>query len=414
MEVFGDAIATDADGRPTARYGCGVHAFRDPDLVEDFAAPTVPARRRAHPTPTRSTWTERRRGLPASTAPLVHLRRRSRPRYPVQLILGRLRLPRPRDRRAARGARGAADTGAGGRAGAGAAARPERGTPVRVGRRRWDSGRVLAARRRHAPVGSALIGTVLLGAALLAGCAALPARTAAPALHPAPAAAPPGARFGRRTGPTPDREPGYVRGTGVPVVVAHGRAGGHRIALTFDSNMTDACCAGWTTARSTRTRTPRIIDELEARHVPATFFLSGKWVEAYPELTRRLAADPSFELASHSWAHRGFPSPLLHAGHDPDRRHGGRRGAVLPSTRPVRRPPDALLPLPRRLLRPRGAAGGRPPRTDHRAIRRRRRRPFTTTRGHHRPCLGSAHAGAIVVLHITEANAQTTPTRCPG
>ncbi|MDT7579264.1 MAG: hypothetical protein QOK35_528 [Pseudonocardiales bacterium] len=41
VEIFGDALATDADRRPTARYGCGVHAFRDPDLVEDFAAPTV-------------------------------------------------------------------------------------------------------------------------------------------------------------------------------------------------------------------------------------------------------------------------------------------------------------------------------------------------------------------------------------
>jgi hypothetical protein len=41
VEVFGDALATDAAGRPTARYGCGVHAFRDPDLVEDFAAPTA-------------------------------------------------------------------------------------------------------------------------------------------------------------------------------------------------------------------------------------------------------------------------------------------------------------------------------------------------------------------------------------
>ena len=41
VEVFGDALSSDADGRPTARYGCGVHAFRDPTLVEDFAAPTV-------------------------------------------------------------------------------------------------------------------------------------------------------------------------------------------------------------------------------------------------------------------------------------------------------------------------------------------------------------------------------------
>ena len=49
-----------------------------------------------------------------------------------------------------------------------------------------------------------------------------------------------------------------------------------------------------------------VVDELQARHTPATFFLAGKWVERYPDLTRRIAADPDFEIASHSYAHRGF------------------------------------------------------------------------------------------------------------
>jgi peptidoglycan/xylan/chitin deacetylase (PgdA/CDA1 family) len=50
----------------------------------------------------------------------------------------------------------------------------------------------------------------------------------------------------------------------------------------------------------------QVIDELEARGVPATFFLSGLWVQHYPDLTRRIAADPHFELASHSYSRRGF------------------------------------------------------------------------------------------------------------
>jgi peptidoglycan/xylan/chitin deacetylase (PgdA/CDA1 family) len=50
----------------------------------------------------------------------------------------------------------------------------------------------------------------------------------------------------------------------------------------------------------------QVIDELAARGVPATFFLSGLWVQRYPDLTRRIAADPNFELASHSYSHRGF------------------------------------------------------------------------------------------------------------
>jgi hypothetical protein len=42
VEVLGDAVTTGADGRPVARLGCGVHAFRDPRLVEEFAADPCP------------------------------------------------------------------------------------------------------------------------------------------------------------------------------------------------------------------------------------------------------------------------------------------------------------------------------------------------------------------------------------
>jgi hypothetical protein len=41
FEVFGDAVAVE-DGRPTAAsVGMGVHPFRDPALVEDFATPRL-------------------------------------------------------------------------------------------------------------------------------------------------------------------------------------------------------------------------------------------------------------------------------------------------------------------------------------------------------------------------------------
>lgn len=38
MEVFGDAV----DPGRSAAVGMGLHAFRDPRVVEDFAAPRVP------------------------------------------------------------------------------------------------------------------------------------------------------------------------------------------------------------------------------------------------------------------------------------------------------------------------------------------------------------------------------------
>jgi beta-glucanase (GH16 family) len=38
VEVFGDTVTTDGNGRSAASIGCGVHAFRDPRLTEAFAA----------------------------------------------------------------------------------------------------------------------------------------------------------------------------------------------------------------------------------------------------------------------------------------------------------------------------------------------------------------------------------------
>jgi hypothetical protein len=38
FEVFGDALATTDDGRPTAAVGMGVHPFRDPAITDEFAA----------------------------------------------------------------------------------------------------------------------------------------------------------------------------------------------------------------------------------------------------------------------------------------------------------------------------------------------------------------------------------------
>lgn len=41
VEVFGRSVRSGPDG-PSAEVGHGLHAFRDPDLAEDFAAPRLP------------------------------------------------------------------------------------------------------------------------------------------------------------------------------------------------------------------------------------------------------------------------------------------------------------------------------------------------------------------------------------
>jgi peptidoglycan-N-acetylglucosamine deacetylase len=61
------------------------------------------------------------------------------------------------------------------------------------------------------------------------------------------------------------------------------------VALTVDDGPT----AEWT---------PRVLDILARRGVPATFFLVGQRAQSRPDLVRR-AADAGHELGNHTWAH---------------------------------------------------------------------------------------------------------------
>ena len=105
--------------------------------------------------------------------------------------------------------------------------------------------------------------------------------------------------------PPPTGPGALARGT-LPPVVTHGPRDRKRIALTFDSNMTDAMLHRLATGEVKSYANAAVVDELQRSRTPATFFLAGKWIQAYPQLTRRIAADPDFQLASHSWAHEGF------------------------------------------------------------------------------------------------------------
>jgi peptidoglycan/xylan/chitin deacetylase (PgdA/CDA1 family) len=264
---------------------------------------------------------------------------------------------------------------------------------------------VLPARRRRA------LRAVLLaaGIAALAGCAAAPAR---PTTLPTPA---PVAVVGAPAPGRPEVEPGYLDGNGVPAVVTHGPAGGHRIALTFDSNMTDAMLHRLDTGQVDSYANTAVVDELQARHVPATFFLSGKWVERYPDLTRRIAADPAFELASHSYAHLGFTARCYTLGALPTADMAAdveRSFAVLApfgghQTRYFRFPGGCYDAAALRAVAPAHVTvvqyddvGGDPFTGDASAITAR--------------VLRQAHDGAIVVLHITKANAPRTADALPA
>jgi peptidoglycan/xylan/chitin deacetylase (PgdA/CDA1 family) len=85
--------------------------------------------------------------------------------------------------------------------------------------------------------------------------------------------------------------------------VTHGKRNQKWIALTFDADMYP-----WMFAQRAAVPEfdPRIIRLLKQTNTPATIFLNGLYVKAYPALVRDLAKQPNIELANHSWDHAGW------------------------------------------------------------------------------------------------------------
>ena len=105
--------------------------------------------------------------------------------------------------------------------------------------------------------------------------------------------------------------PGAVPPSGrAPVVTsdtaAIAGAGAGAVALTFDADLTPAMRQRLHDGEIDSYANMAVVDILEETGTPATFFLTGLWMEEYPAETRELVADSRFELATHSQTHRGF------------------------------------------------------------------------------------------------------------
>ena len=77
-----------------------------------------------------------------------------------------------------------------------------------------------------------------------------------------------------------------------PALIERGNAAQPRVAITLDAGADSA-------------PTGRILDTLAERSVRVTFFLTGKWIQQNPDLTRRIVAD-GHEVANHSFNHGDF------------------------------------------------------------------------------------------------------------
>ena len=71
-----------------------------------------------------------------------------------------------------------------------------------------------------------------------------------------------------------------------------------RVALTFDAEHPDR--------PSTAGVAERLLDELDRLSVPSTFFIQGRWAEAYPDSARRIR-DGGHLIGSHSHYHARMP-----------------------------------------------------------------------------------------------------------
>src|SRR5437764_3972868 len=161
--------------------------------------------------------------------------------------------------------------------------------------------------------GSALGAVALTIGFLTAACTAHPPTEAVGSRPNAPSASP---RVASPVAAPPNSSPPTAarQQPGLPPVISQGPRDRARVALTFDSNMTDGMLAKLNRHQVASYDNREAIDELDRLGVPATMFLAGKWIERYPDETRRLAADPLFELASHSYAHRAFHAPCFGLG----------------------------------------------------------------------------------------------------
>jgi peptidoglycan-N-acetylglucosamine deacetylase len=77
------------------------------------------------------------------------------------------------------------------------------------------------------------------------------------------------------------------------LIIEHGPRNSKLVALTFD-----ACPTGRADEYD-----ERVVEVLLHANVPATLFMSGRWVEKNPDKAKFLANHPQFEIAAHSYYH---------------------------------------------------------------------------------------------------------------
>lgn len=176
-------------------------------------------------------------------------------------------------------------------------------------------------------------------------------------------------------------------------VLVHGSRQSRAVALTFDACPTSHV-PGFSAA---------IVEYLVREHVPATFFVSGRWAESHPRELAQLEANPLFEIALHGYRHR----KLI----------GASEAAVLAEIQDGQKALVRLGANPRALFRPpfgdqphllaaiARTAGVTPVLWD---VAPGDPNPKETATDIERDVLRQVHGGSIIVLHVNGRGVGTT------
>jgi len=89
-------------------------------------------------------------------------------------------------------------------------------------------------------------------------------------------------------------------------VVFHGPRDKKEVALTFDADMTPWMKEQLQSGNVQSYYNQELIHYLQHSHIKATLFLTGMWIELYPQGAKQLAENPLFELGNHSYSHPSF------------------------------------------------------------------------------------------------------------
>lgn len=92
-------------------------------------------------------------------------------------------------------------------------------------------------------------------------------------------------------------------------VISHIETKQKIVALTFDADMTPKMLLSLQKKKVGSWYNKDLIEILKNEKVPATLFLTGMWIQTYPNITKGLSQNPLFEIGNHSYSHPGFASP---------------------------------------------------------------------------------------------------------